>query len=617
MLLKLVFIDILCYTGIQLGAHSMSIELRDYQQEAVDAVISEFKNGVTKQLVALPCGTGKTVIFSALIKHFNTKTLVIAHRTELLKQASDKLKRFWPEAPIGFFNAEQKDIQKQVVIASIQSVSRIPTVVRIGKAGFKLLIIDEAHHSPADSYMRLIKCVKPDLLIGVTATPERGDKKSLEKCFDKIVYSKEIPEMIDAGWLCQVEGRKIATYVSLDDVKTRMGDYAVDELEKVINIKERNKLIVTKYKKHAKNRKTVAFCNSVEHCIELAKEFHKRGVKAEAIYGAMPTDKREKILEDLARGRLKVVTSCNVLTEGFDEPSVNCIIMARPTKSRPLYIQMAGRGFRPSKGKKNCLVLDFIDQDHRLRSRLTLKGIVPKAVETRDDPKADEEERLEEVRAKEEDRKRKKRIEDRRLDLLAKEAEEKKKEARATVPPNVIVFKLPNGSKSLVTNEGIEFVVTSLPDSLLTMEAYDKKNTKVFQANKNLTIEEADSTLNKVIKNNYLTVSYFDTNSSYFTYSLDADYTKPQLSFLLSLVPLHLEKDMADLLNLNPFFATKAGMSLAIQQMLCIKKYCERNKIEKSSLAKVPMDALKSLFDELCEDPEFEERFNKEKLNVS
>lgn len=229
------------------------------------------------------------------------------------------------------------------------------------------------------------------MIVGVTATPERNDKLGLLDVFQKITYSISIATMIKNGHLSPVVGRKILTDISLIGVKIHDGDFVSGSLSKAVNTPERNNFIVNKFKMHAINRKAIAFCADVKHCKDLAVACIKHGIKAAAVWGDMPSEDRQKALADFKNGELQVLTSCGVLTEGYDEESISCIIMARPTKSRSLYIQCVGRGLRkpnnPLSKKTDCLVLDFTDNHHTISTIMTLKATIPTSIELGDEEK--------------------------------------------------------------------------------------------------------------------------------------------------------------------------------------------------------------------------------------
>jgi superfamily II DNA or RNA helicase len=229
--------------------------------------------------------------------------------------------------------------------------------------GYDLLIIDECHRSYSASYLNLIKEINPKHLLGVTATPFRTDKKKIEDVFGKAIYSLPILKLIEEGYLCDFEGYRVKTNISLSSIRKQRGDFTIEQLAPVINVANRNELIVREYKKLAPGEKAICFCADVKHSISLKQEFIKQGISCSEIHGRMNAENRKTILRKFKNGEIDVVTNCQILTEGFDEPSVTCLIMARPTCSKVLYIQMIGRGSRMYSGKKICKVIEFTDND--------------------------------------------------------------------------------------------------------------------------------------------------------------------------------------------------------------------------------------------------------------
>lgn len=361
----------------------MTIALRDYQKECLETVLTEFRIGTNRQLISLPTGSGKTIVMAAIAKHVNKKILIIAHREELIQQALEKIKLYWPNADLGVCMADRNEIENRIVVGSVQSCSRPKRLEQLKEQNFQLLMIDEAHHASADTYQSIIENLgfnQGKLLIGVTATPERADNEGLDHIFDKVTYTRSIGTMIKAGYLSPVIGRKILTSFVLNKIRTRNGDYALDDLSEAVNTPERNAFIAQKYNAYASSRLGIAFCVDVQHCKDLAETMRKNGIKSEAVYGDMAKDERKRILDEFKGGRIQVVTSCGILTEGFDEPTVSAVAMCRPTKSRSLYIQCVGRGLRLFPGKEDCLVLDFTDRGHNLDSVISLKNTIPEAI---------------------------------------------------------------------------------------------------------------------------------------------------------------------------------------------------------------------------------------------
>lgn len=360
------------------------LKLRDYQQEALEAIQAEFNNGIFKQLIVLPTGSGKTILMAAIVKHFNKRVLLIAHREELINQAEKSFRKYWHKADIGICSAKRKDFNNQIILGSVQTCFRQKTLKQLKKKSFDILMIDEAHHATAKTYQKIIRELgfgekTKKLLIGVTATPMRSDKKHLGDLFEKIVYSKAIGELIESKTLSHVLGRRILTSFNLNKVKTSMGDFAVGELATAVNSEERNQFVFEKFKEYSSDRKAIIFCANVKHCHDLTQIFNDHGIRTKAVWGQMKKEDRRKSLRSFSSGKTQVITSCGILTEGFDEPSIQTIVMARPTKSKGFYIQMIGRGLRKHPKKEHCLILDFTDVYHNINSIISLKKTIPEA----------------------------------------------------------------------------------------------------------------------------------------------------------------------------------------------------------------------------------------------
>ena len=343
----------------------MTIQLRPYQQEALDAINTFSDKGINRQLVVLPTGAGKTVIFSHLpqTKNDSLPMLVLAHRAELLYQAKEKIGWSNPELDIQIEQADNVAGHCDVVVASVPTLGRAESerILKYPKDYFKSIVIDEAHHAAAPTYRRILDYFNPSLLLGVTATPQRSDNTRLTDVFDEIVYYKTIQDLIEDGYLCSLVGYRIKTETDISGVATNEGDYVASQLEDAIDTPERNAHIVAAYHSLVPESKAIVFCAGVKHANNLASSFSATQVSTEVILGDTSAQDREHILARFKSGETRVLVNVGVLTEGFDEPSIQSIILARPTRSTLLYTQIVGRGTRLYEGKPHCTILDFAD----------------------------------------------------------------------------------------------------------------------------------------------------------------------------------------------------------------------------------------------------------------
>ena len=341
------------------------ISLRPYQREALQAINDFSEKGINKQLVVLPTGAGKTVIFSHLpqFKQNSLPMLVLAHRAELLYQAKEKISWSNPELDIQIEQADNVAGYCDVVVASVPTLGRAESerILKYPKDYFKSIVIDEAHHAAAPTYRRILDYFNAPFVLGVTATPQRSDNTRLTDVFDEIVYYKTIQDLIEDGYLCSLVGYRIKTNTDISGVATNEGDYVASQLEDAIDTPERNAHIVAAYNSLVPESKAIVFCAGVKHANNLASSFSATQVPTEVILGDTSTQDREHILARFKSGKTRVLVNVGVLTEGFDEPSIQSIILARPTRSTLLYTQIVGRGTRLYEGKPHCTILDFVD----------------------------------------------------------------------------------------------------------------------------------------------------------------------------------------------------------------------------------------------------------------
>ena len=347
--------------------------LRPYQREAIDAVLSARRAGERRLLVCLPTGAGKTVIFSHLAGLARRPVLVLAHREELLEQARDKLERALhaggqdTRVVAVEQGARTAPAAAHVLVCSIRSLHEERLARVIAGRDFGLVIYDECHHAAAADNLRVLRQLGAfdagwaGTLLGFTATTARGDGKGLDAVFERIVYTRTLPEMIDDGYLAPLRGFRISTAADLTRLSAGGADFREDELAEAVDIEERNAIVARAIQELTRDRRTIAFCVTVNHARNLCRALNALGVLAGVVHGTMPSDDRARALADFREGRLQVLTNVGVLTEGFDDPGVSCVAMARPTRSAGLYAQCVGRGTRLHPGKKDCLILDFVD----------------------------------------------------------------------------------------------------------------------------------------------------------------------------------------------------------------------------------------------------------------
>lgn len=349
--------------------HRPDVSLRDYQDEAVTFVARALDGGKRRVMVVLPTGSGKTVVFGALVWSWLAddmgRVLILAHRDELITQAVEKMSRWIPRHLIGVVKAGRNDATSPVVVASVQTLKNERRLAQVGCFG--LIVIDEAHHAAAASYRTIVGELRAFMddgpyVVGVTATPKRADGVRLDDIFEDIVYAKTYSEMVDAEHLVPVSNR-VFDLIERGAGKPKLGidgDYSEGWLEGVMLRANAPDKIVEAWKKEAYDRPTIVFTPTVSVAKAVAEAFNGAGVSAAWVSGAMPIRDRRSALAGLQSGQIRVIANCAVLTEGFDEPSVSCIVVGRPTMNETLYIQMVGRGTRLYPGKRECLVLDMV-----------------------------------------------------------------------------------------------------------------------------------------------------------------------------------------------------------------------------------------------------------------
>lgn len=364
-----------------------AVVLRPYQVEALDAIAAAEERGVRRVLVALPTGAGKTVVGAELIRRSGGRALVLVHRQELLDQADEKVRAAMPGVAIGVVKAGRDEHHRQVVVASIQTLSRPARLARL-TMDFSIVVVDECHHAPAATYRRVLEAVGAfdpagPLVLGLTATAERGDGVALGSVFEEVVYSKSMLALIRDGFLTDLRGIRIGLDADFSKVRVSHGDLLDADVADVLMAADAPAHIAAAYVRHASDRRGLVFTPTVMVAHAMASALLDVGITAEAVDGGTPDDERKAILGRLRSGATQVVCNCAVLTEGFDESSLGCIVVARPTRSKPLWIQMCGRGARLHPGKADCLILDVVGATarHDLISLAGLAGVDPASLE--------------------------------------------------------------------------------------------------------------------------------------------------------------------------------------------------------------------------------------------
>lgn len=361
--------------------------LRPYQKQAVNSVVSRYQqNGERRMLLYLPTGAGKTVIATFIIKAFREtligrkKTLFVAHRQEILDQTARTLQRHLPACNVQIEQGDRRSSEDaDITVASVQSLVRRKE--RYNPKSFGLIICDECHRALAPSWEEVIGyfCTEASadtLLLGMTATPRRTDGKSALEVFEQTAFEISRTDLEDLGYLVPMQYFTVQSDLALDRVKLSGGDFQVGALSRVMNTPERRALAVKAWLEQGAGKRTIVFCSGVEHASCLALDFQSLGISAEKIDGK--TRERAELLKRFRDGELQILTNYGVLTEGFDDPGVTCVLMARPTTSPLVYTQCVGRGLRCSPGKTACTVIDLVDRStHQLQYDATQMAGLP------------------------------------------------------------------------------------------------------------------------------------------------------------------------------------------------------------------------------------------------
>ena len=336
------------------------MDLYPYQQEARAAVERDWESGYLRTLLVLPTGCGKTIVFSRIIEDMvrtGSRCLILAHRGELLEQAADKLYRA-AKLRCAVEKAEESCLGSwyRVVVGSIQSLMREKRLSQFSEDYFDVIVVDEAHHVLSDSYQRVLERFSGAKVLGVTATPDRGDMRNLGQYFEHLAYEYKLPRAIREGYLCPIKAVTIPLKLDLSGVGVQAGDFKSADIDTALDPYLHQ--IAAEMRGYCQGRKTVVFLPLVKTSQKFRDILNAQGFQAAEVNGS--SQDRAEVLRDFENGRYNVLCNSMLLTEGWDCPAVDCIVVLRPTKVRSLYSQMVGRGTRLFPGKEDLLLLDFL-----------------------------------------------------------------------------------------------------------------------------------------------------------------------------------------------------------------------------------------------------------------
>ena len=335
------------------------LELKEHQLTALKSLEEMRGRGETIALLYHATGTGKTVTAVMDAKRCGGRVLFLAHTQELVGQAAETFQKLWPGVTVGRYMEHVKEPDAHVVCGSVQSVALHLDCLR--EDAFDYLIVDEAHHAAADTYQKVLAFFQPAFTLGLTATPERSDGKSILDIFKNTAHRLDLKTAVELGELVPVRCIRIHTNIDLTKVRFNSVRYNIRDLKSKIYVPERNRLIVDTWLRYVQNKRTVVFCASVWHAEEIAELFRQAGVSAAAVSGNMKRSEREEFQDRFICREIQVLCACDLLNEGWDCPEIEVLFMARPTMSRVLYTQQLGRGMRLYQGKESLMVFDFVD----------------------------------------------------------------------------------------------------------------------------------------------------------------------------------------------------------------------------------------------------------------
>ena len=335
----------------------MEFKLRDYQQQLLDRVLSRWQQGFQRLMVQLPTGGGKTILFGAIARELLPKVqtiAILAHREELLTQAAEKVARVTGET-VGIVKAGYPaNLDAPIQVASVQTLSRRPGYLK----NVGLVVVDEAHHTNATSYRKILREFDSALHLGVTATPIRTDGSGFGELFQELITGPTVAELVEAGFLCPLKLYADPQPMQTRGARTTGGDFNAADLLKLNGERGLSGNLVSMWKRYAPNKRTVIFAINVAHSEAIAARFNQQGIAAEHLDGNIPTPERRAILERFSSGQTLVLVNCNLISEGFDLPAIEAVQIARPTQSLALWLQQIGRALRVHPGKQEAIAID-------------------------------------------------------------------------------------------------------------------------------------------------------------------------------------------------------------------------------------------------------------------
>lgn len=362
--------------------YTKGIKPYEPQQEALESIENARVQGISKGLVSLATGLGKTYLAAFDAKRISGHTLFLVHRNEILEQAKESFDVVWPESSKGYYHGIEKSMGNKVTFASIQTISRKEHLEHFSPDYFDYIIIDETHHSVCKTYQKIITHFTPKFLLGLTATPERMDRKDVLESYDgNLIFELSQQDSIERGYLAPFKYHGFKDDIDYDQIYWNGFKYKISDLNKILIIDRRDERIIEKFKEKAKDKKSIGFCVSIEHAVKMAEKFNKAGVSAEAIHSdiaLLSAEERKDLTDRFRANEIQVVFAVDIFNEGVDFPDVECLLFLRPTESKTIFVQQLGRGLRISPGKENVMVLDFIGNyktANRIYSYLGVKKI--------------------------------------------------------------------------------------------------------------------------------------------------------------------------------------------------------------------------------------------------